>query len=150
MIPYIVIAGFFLLATANKQPILNTPQELAEHTKCQPDKISYWIGSMIEYVPQGRTWDNAELCMTRQHGDCKCRSMIAKETLDRCAGYEARIVKGYSADGNHHAFVLFTDHAGKRGFIDGGDSGTFPAGTNWEDIVSANNWLWPWDIYSGI
>ena len=117
-----------------------TPQAIAEKSKCEPWQIAYYVNYSMDYVLQPK-WEEAQTCLDRQTGDCKCFAVIARDSLNRCAGYEARIIT--LADGKRrHAVAVFTDHKGKRGYIDSHLYGIYPQETTWEAIAKdmRGNW----------
>jgi hypothetical protein len=130
---------------------MKSPDDLAVYTKCEPERIAYWIDNSISYQEQGNYWLPAGASMSLRSGDCKAMATIAKDTLNRCVGYEARIliirnVADVSCTfGNKtskcgtstmtHAITVFTDHNGKRGFIDGGNFKIYPGRTEWKDVL---------------
>lgn len=129
LLPLILVGGLFI---ASAPPRLSTPQELAEWAKCDPAKISYYIGQRIRYTRQPH-WEPAELVMARQAGDCKGKASVAVSALSRCAGYEPRIITYPTATGRH-AIAIYTDHKGQRGFIDDGRQEVYAPGTPWHEI----------------
>jgi len=117
ILPLIVAAGLVFVTTP---PQLYTPQELAEWSRCKPEKMADYFAARMAYTEQDK-WLPAEVVMTKQAGDCKGYSAVAKAALNRCAGYEARIViKDGTMPGKKHAIVVFTDHKGRQGIFDNG------------------------------
>jgi predicted transglutaminase-like cysteine proteinase len=114
----LLVAGALLIVT--HPPHLYSPQELAEWAKCSPEKMADYLQARITYAKQDK-WLPAEVVMTRGTGDCKGFSIVTKDTLNRCAGFEARIViKDGKEPGKKHAIVVFTDHKGRQGIFDNG------------------------------
>ena len=108
------------IVALNAPPQLYTPQELAEWSSCRPEKMADYLQARIKPEPQ-KGWLPAEVVMAKQAGDCKGYSAVAKAALNRCAGYEARIViKDGTMPGKKHAIVVFTDHKGRQGIFDNG------------------------------
>ena len=130
LLPLALAVGLFI---ATAPPSLNTPSELAAWSKCSPAKISYWIGQRVRYTYQPH-WDPAELVMAREAGDCKGKASVAVEALNRCVGYEARIVT-YATPTGRHAVAVYRDHKGRRGYIDDARQENFPPGTEWAEIA---------------
>ena len=117
ILPLLVAAGLVFVTTP---PHLYTPQELAEWSKCRPEKMADYLQARMAYAEQDR-WLPASVVMAKQAGDCKGYSAVAKAALNRCAGYEARIViKDGKEPGKKHAIVVFTDHKGRQGIFDNG------------------------------
>ncbi|HOX22228.1 MAG TPA: hypothetical protein PLL10_02095 [Elusimicrobiales bacterium] len=114
-----------------------SPDVLAQYTACDVDNISHWIGQRIEYREQGPVWDSAAVCMARGWGDCKCAATVARDTLNMCAGYEARVVVLRGPRRALHAVAVFTDHKGRRGYINGIGRRLFDPGTAWQDVIQA-------------
>ncbi|HAF95835.1 MAG: hypothetical protein A2X34_02935 [Elusimicrobia bacterium GWC2_51_8] len=83
--------------------------------------------------------------MTRGVGDCKCMAVVAEETLNSCAGVEARVVTLKNDAGNLHAVTLYTNHKGKKGFIDEINRKQYEPETAWRNIV-ADIGGGPWTI----
>jgi len=136
ILPIIAVLGVAWFAVSQQPPPLPTPQAVAEWSKCDPAKVAFVIGT-IPYRLQGPTWWPADTCLTMGYGDCKCYATIAKATLDRCAGYESHIkILKHPYKAPNHAVTLFTDHKGRRGYINGHDHKTFDGDTNWQDIVA--------------
>lgn len=117
-----------------------TPQAIAEKSKCQPWEIAYYTHYSMDYVLTP-VWEEAQTCLDRQTGDCKCFAVIAKESLDRCAGYESRILVLGNGK-RRHAVTVFTDHKGQRGYINSLYYGVYPPSTEWETIAKdiQGNW----------
>lgn len=111
-----------------------SPEELAVYTNCDPEKIAYWIDNRIEYHEQGAYWLPAGASMTLERGDCKAKATIARDTLNRCVGYEAW-VKVIKNGERYHAVSMFTDNKGRKGFMDSGIIKLYPASTPWSFIV---------------
>ena len=117
ILPLLVAAG---LLAVTAPPQLYTPQELAGWSRCKPEKMADYFAARMAYAEQDK-WLPAEVVMAKQAGDCKGFSTVAKAALNRCAGFEARIViKDGTAPGKKHAIVVFTDHKGRRGIFDNG------------------------------
>jgi hypothetical protein len=134
MIGPLLLLGALVLALNNVQPPLNTPQELASFSKCEPARIAFWTSAMA-YKVQPR-WEGAAACMARKAGDCKCYAVIAKETLAEC-GVEAFMKTATNvANTKGHAFTLYVDHKGRRGYINGAQQASFPPDTEWADVVA--------------
>ncbi len=140
LLPLLAAVGLFV---ATAPPPLSTPQELAEWSKCDPAKISYWIGQSVEYTEQTK-WDPAEVVMSRKSGDCKGNASVAVAALSRCAGYEPRIIVLHPVDGqgDSHAVALYTDHKGRRGYIDGSRQQSYPPGTPWASVARGVGEKW--------
>ncbi len=113
---------------------MSTPAELASYTKCQPDRISHWIGQRIVYRRTER-WESAETCMARGSGDCKCMAVVARDTINSCAGMEAWITILRNGAGGLHAVVFLRDHTGSKWFIDSISRKEFPSGTDWNEVA---------------
>jgi len=117
-----------------------TPQAIAEKSKCEPWQIAHYVNYSMDYVLQPK-WEDSQTCLDRQTGDCKCFAVVARDILNRCAGYEAGIVTLKDGD-KRHAVAVFTDHKGQRGYIDSYLYGLYPRGTDWEVIAKdmRGNW----------
>jgi hypothetical protein len=126
-----------LLIGCGLKPV-KTPGELAHYKGCDPEAVAYYVGNAITYTTQKR-YLPAETCLATRQGDCKCAAIVARDTLNRCVGYEARLVvlAPKSGKGNNHAIAVFTDYKGQRGFIDWSKSKTFPAGTDWAEVIAS-------------
>ena len=129
LLPLALAVGLFI---ASAPPQLATPQDLAEWAKCDPAKISDYISQRIRYTRQPH-WENAELVMARAAGDCKGKASVAVAALSRCAGYEPRIIT-YPTKAGRHTIAIYTDHKGRRGFIDDGRQEVYAPGTPWHEI----------------
>jgi hypothetical protein len=127
------IITFFLGLTGTLP--MATPVELASYTKCQPDRISHWIGQRISYE-HTKGWESAETCMARGIGDCKCMGVVAQETINSCVGMDAWIIILKNETGSLHAVTFFRDHTAGIGFINGIIRKQFPPETDWRDIVA--------------
>ena len=137
MLHLLALFGVILFANSQLPPPLPTPQAVAEWAECDPDKVAFAIGT-IPYRDQGPTWWPSETCLTIGYGDCKCFATIAKDTLSRCNGYEARIkILKPTYKASRHAITLFTDHKGRRGYINGHKAKTFYPDTDWNDIIDS-------------
>lgn len=140
LLPLILVGGLFI---ASAPPSLKSPQELAEWAKCDPAKISYYIGRRIWYTEQPH-WEDAELVMAREAGDCKGKTSVAVAALSRCAGYEPRVIVLHplNGQGKNHAVALYTDHKGRRGFIDDARQESYPPGTPWAVVARGVGKKW--------
>lgn len=126
-----------LLIGCGLKPV-KTPSELASYKNCDPEGVAYYITNSITYGEQKR-YLPAETCLAVREGDCKCMAVVARDTLNRCVGYDARVVvlAPESGQGNNHAIAVFTDYKGNRGFINWSQSRTFPPGTEWSEVVAS-------------
>ena len=127
----VIIAALFL---AGCFPALKTPGELAARYKCDPWMISGWEGGAIEYKEQSG-YAEASTVMQRRWGDCKGYAVVALETLQAC-GIRSHIVQLSQEEGPGHVITVFTLNDGRRGFINAGQSGIYPASVPWKDIIS--------------
>ena len=120
----------------NRPPAIHTPTELAKYTKCKPERIAYWLGS----IPYAKTdkWPTSEAVMERGETDCKGYATVAEDTLDVCGYYShITVVHGVGHSANH-AFTVYEDNAtGRRGYINGSEQREFEAGTEWGEIIKA-------------
>lgn len=142
----------FLLGLTGTLP-MRTPKDLAAYTRCQPDRISHWIGQRITYK-KTPDWEPAEACMARGTGDCKCMAVIAEETLNYCAGIDSRIaiLRHKDEPGPLHAVTLYTDERGRRGFINDISRMMFDPGTAWDEVlayIGGGPWLVEAYVYPG-
>ena len=137
----LIIAVMFLAGCA--APRFNRPQQVADWAKCDLSKISYWIAQGIDYkIYKG--FEEAEVCMARGEGDCKCKAVVGQKILERCAGYSPKlvIVRNKSAT-RRHAITIFTDYRGKKGFIN--DYQVETGYDDWSDVldkVSGGPWIY--------
>ncbi len=127
-----VLIASYSIASSPKD-ITNT-QELANWAKCDTEKIAYFVSQKIEYTEQSG-WRDGNTCIALGKGDCKCKAAVANEALLYCVGYTPRIATIIKGD-DKHAVVLFTDHIGRRGFIDNSNTKRFSANTEWQDIIN--------------
>lgn len=134
IIPLLAIGLLIGINQATKPPSFATPQELAQWAKCDPSKVAYYIGQKTEYKLQGKDWGTAEEAMAIGQADCKGKALIARDTLNSCVGYEARIAI-LKRGNTRHAITLFTDHNGNRGFINDIQSRTYPPNTDWNEVI---------------
>jgi len=136
----IVLAICGAVAVNTPKPMYNV-QEVAEWSKCDPAKVAFYIGT-LQYEEQ-KDWLPAEVCLRLGEGDCKCFAQIAKEVLDRCAGYDNNIaILDPLIRPSYHAVTLFTDHKGNKGFINGSYYGYLDS---WDDVRDISGG--PWEIY---
>lgn len=121
-----------------------TVEDIAKKSKCDIGNIAYYVGQALQYP----RWDNhppvfeeAQVCLTRGVGDCKCHATVAAEVMGYC-GYKAILVTvedRYQA----HALVLFKDKKGHRGYLDVPNYKFFDGDTPWKEIVSRiPGWHW--------
>jgi len=113
-----------------------TVEDIANKSKCDIGNIAYYVGQALQYP----RWDNhppvfeeAQVCLTRGVGDCKCHATVAMEVMGYC-GYKALLVTvedRYQA----HALVLFKDRKGNRGYVNAPYYRIVDGDTPWEDIV---------------
>ena len=116
---YSLVLAFLLSGCIN--PRFYNPEELAEYTNCDPHKIAYWITGRMNYLEQGPFWDDAEICMRHETGDCKCAAKIAEETLLHCPKTVAWTeVITHKTKGVKHAIAFFMKEDGRIGYIDWG------------------------------
>ena len=113
----VATCGLYGCAFFLRTPELKTPQELADYSKCDVDRISFWI-AQSHYYKVTKGWEKAEECMKPDRTyDCTCMAVIANETLKSC-GYNSRILTLHKGD-KYHAVVYFSRPDGTRGFISG-------------------------------
>lgn len=134
MLTGILMVGLSLwLILANPVPVFKTPVELALWAKCDAPMIGYGAAQSLDYkwhVP-----GDAETCLKRRSGNCVCHAVVAKAALDYCPGYTTRLARLTKAASEPHLIVLYTDHLGRRGFVNGQYSGQYKIGTPWPEVV---------------
>ena len=131
MIPgLIILAAALGLAFNNVQPHLKTPEELSKFTKCDPDKIAFFVAQKdYEIMP---TWEPSTVCMTEPKYDCKCAATIARDALKVCER-KPRIISVMQG-AKHHAVTVYKRKDGRTGFIDWSRTGIVEDGI-WEDRI---------------
>ena len=121
-----------------------TVEDIANRSKCDIGDIAYYVGQALQYP----RWDNhppvfedAQVCLTRGVGDCKCHATVAMEVMGYC-GYKALLVTVEDRY-QSHALVLFKDKKGNRGYLDVPNYRFFDGDTPWKEIVSRiPGWHW--------
>jgi len=121
-----------------------TVEDIAKKSKCDIGNIAYYVGQALQYPRwnnHAKDFEEAQVCLTRGVGDCKCHATVAMEVMGYC-GYKALLVTVEDRY-QSHALVLFKDKKGNRGYVNAPYYRIVDGDTPWDDIIKramGKNW----------
>jgi len=113
-----------------------TVEDIAKKSKCDIGNIAYYVGQALQYPRwnnHAKDFEEAQVCLDRGGGDCKCHATVAMEVMGYC-GYKALMIT-IRDDYQAHAMVIFKDKKGNRGYLNTPYYRIVDGDTPWGDII---------------